>query len=118
VETLKANAVQHDPTSLESYRRGAEQAMALVLIDGGAVKCCAVESQSVGGVLALRSYLVQCERGTIRLNLVLYRPGDDWKVFGFRFDPVTNADDAFAGAPLEAGAALAVPHTARTPKAE
>ena len=35
VEMVKANSVQHDSASLESFRRGVEQAMALVLIDGG-----------------------------------------------------------------------------------
>jgi hypothetical protein len=117
VKTLKANAVQHDPASLESLRRGAEQVMAMVLVDGGVSKHGVVETRSVGGVLALRSYLVQCERGTIRLSFLFYRPGEDWKVFGCHFQPVSNADDLFAGAPLEA-AAVAVPHTARTTKAE
>jgi hypothetical protein len=117
VETLKANCVQHDSASFESYRSGAEQAMASIIVDGGVVKCGAVETRSVGGVLALRSYLVRCNRGAFGLAFVFYRPGDDWKVFALRFAPISNADDAFAGAPLELSPPLAAPHTARASKA-
>ena len=118
VETLKAGYVLHDSAVLESVRRGAEEAMALVLIDDGVVKCGAVETRKVGGVLALRTYYVQCNRGAIRLIFVFYRPDDDWKVFGFWFKPVTNADDVFAGAPLEAGTASTAPPSSRAAKAE
>jgi hypothetical protein len=116
VETMKANSVLHDSAVSETIRRGVEQAMALVLIDGGVVKCGAVDTQSVGGVLALRSYCVQCERGTIQMSFIFYRPGDDWKVLGCLFRPVTSADDLFAGAPLEGAEALAASHTARAAK--
>jgi hypothetical protein len=118
VETLKTNYVLRDSASLDSLRRGAEQAMALVLIDGGVVKCSAVETQSVGGVLALRTYFVQCSRGAIQIDLLFYRPGDDWTIFGFLFKPVTSIADMFASAPLELSSPSAAPHTALAPKAE
>jgi hypothetical protein len=117
VETIKANAVQQDAASLESYRRGVEQVMAAVLINGSVVKCEAVETASVGGVLALRSYVVQYARGTMKINFMFYRPGDTWKVLGWRFFSVGNADDLFAGAPLESSPPPAAQHTARAPQA-
>jgi hypothetical protein len=117
-DTLKANLLQHDDMTLERARREAEEIAMRIVLDGGSTKFEAIESKNIGGILAGRCYLVACERGRTAINVMLYRPGKDWKILGFFYRPVNGGDEMLAGAPLEPPSSAAASQTARKPDAE
>jgi hypothetical protein len=67
---------------------------------GKAVHCELVAARSAGGVLAQHRYLIQFESGHTFLDLVLYRPDQEWKVIGCVFK---GDQDVLGAAPLDDG---------------
>ena len=75
---VKANSVLHDSRQFGSRIVAASnRPWPWSCIDGGVVEVWrSGNADALAGVLALRSYFVQCDRGSIRMILVFYRPGD------------------------------------------
>jgi len=102
IDIMKANLLVSDSEKdPEKLRNSVEEVMARVVLAGGVAKFELGASKNVAGVIAERSYLVKCERSLLRLHFLMYRPGKEWKLLGFQYRVITNADEMFGNAPLE-----------------